>query len=273
MQHDTPLFIIGDIHGHLEKLQRLLRYAGLSNADAQWLGKDAQLWFMGDFTDRGPDGIGVIDFVMRLQADAARQGGSVSALLGNHDAILLAAHFFPHTRTGGPGGTFYKDWLKNGGVGSDLARLNLHHIAWIKDLPAMALVQDKLLIHADALYYLNYGETIAQVNAATTQALRGENATAYDQLLSYGGERLVFSTRDPSGTARARQFLAQFGGKQIIHGHTPIPMLSGEPLERVTRAFVYADGLVVAVDGGIYKGGTGFVYEAAPLAVSASALR
>ena len=74
MDSNPPLFIIGDIHGYLDKLVRHLRYAGLATGDGQWIGGDAQLWFMGDFTDRGPDGVGVIDLVMRLQQDAAQKG-------------------------------------------------------------------------------------------------------------------------------------------------------------------------------------------------------
>ena len=261
MNENSLLFVIGDIHGHLDKMVRLLRFAGLSNANADWLGGDAQLWFVGDFTDRGPDGIGVLDFVMRLQQDAAQKGGRVGALLGNHDTCLVSARLFRDMHSGGPRGTFYTDWVQNGGMDSDLARLETRHIEWIQNLPAMALVRDRLLVHADAMFYLNYGETIAEVNAAITHAMQSNSADAYDQLLAYAGERLMFSTQRHEGTARAKQFLRQFGGKQIIHGHTPIPLLSGEKLERVTRAYVYADGLAVDVDGGIYKGGTGFVYE------------
>jgi len=262
-----PLFfVIGDIHGHLEKMIYLLRFAELANAHAEWRGGSAQLWFVGDFVDRGPDGIGVIDFVMRLQADAARKGGFVGALLGNHDAGLLGAHFFRDTRSNGPGGTFYRDWIKFGGLDSDLARLETRHIEWLENLPAMALVNERLLIHADALYYLNYGETIEQVNAALRRVLVCGDADTYDQLLAHGGDRLAFASSPRDGAQRARQFLAQFGGRQIIHGHTPIPILSGEQLDRVTRAWIYADGLVVAVDGGIYSGGAGFVCQAPPLA-------
>lgn len=265
MDANSLLFVIGDIHGHLEKMIRLLRFAGLANAQAQWLGGNAQLWFMGDFTDRGPDGIGVLDYVMRLQHDAVEKGGRVGALLGNHDAGIVSARLFREVRTDGPGGTFYRDWVKNGGLDSDLERLEARHIEWIQQLPAMALVQNRLLVHADALFYLNYGETIEQVNAATTRDLGNSSAVGYDRLMSFAGERLAFSPKNPGGVTRAQQFLQQFGGKQIIHGHTPIPTLNGEPLDRVTRAFVYADDLVVAVDGGIYKGGTGFVYEAPQL--------
>src|SRR4051812_865752 len=116
MNNEAPLFIIGDIHGYLDKLIRHLRYAGLANSSAQWTAGEAQLWFMGDFTDRGPNGVGVIDYVMRLQQDAANKGGYVGALLGNHDVAILAAKLFPNAPTNGPEGTFYRDWLAYGGT-------------------------------------------------------------------------------------------------------------------------------------------------------------
>lgn len=264
MNSDVPLFVIGDIHGHLEKMIRLLRFANLANSKAEWVGGAAQLWFVGDFTDRGPDGIGALDFVMRLQESAANQGARVGALLGNHDAGLLSAYFWRDQRSGGPGGTFYKDWAKNGGLDSDLARLETRHIEWIQQLPAMALVNERLLVHADALFYLNYGETVDQVNSAVERVLKG-SAAEYDRLLAFGGDRFAFGEKNAGGAARARQFLKQFGGRQIIHGHTPIPFMNGAAYDRVTRAYAYADGLAVNVDGGIYKGGVGFVYKAPPL--------
>jgi|SRR5581483_5438074 len=265
MNSTPPFFIIGDIHGYLDNLVRHLRYAGLASSDAKWTGDDAQLWFIGDFTDRGPNGIGVIDYVMRLQEDAARQGGHVGALVGNHDVGILSAYLFPHAPTNGPKGEFYADWIEYGGVPSDLAGLESHHIEWLKNLKAMALVQDRLLIHADALYYLYYGDTIEQVNAATTRLLHGTDTEEWDRLLGFAGERLVFDDRKSDGTLNAQRFLKQYGGKQIIHGHTLISLLSGEPIDRVYRAYTYAKGLVVDVDGGIYRGGSGFVYQVPPL--------
>jgi diadenosine tetraphosphatase ApaH/serine/threonine PP2A family protein phosphatase len=220
---------------------------------------------MGDFTDRGPDGVGVIDFVMRLQQNAARKGGTVGALLGNHDVGLLSAFLFPNEPTHGTIGTFYGDWFDYGGIPSDLQRLQAHHVEWLRNLPAMARVGDRLLVHADALYYADYGTTVEQVNAATSTLLHGNELAAWDRLLSFAGERFVFDDRKRGGQERAQQFLEHYGGKQLVHGHTPISHLSGEPIERVTRAYMYAGGLAVDVDGGMYKGGAGFVYEAPPL--------
>jgi hypothetical protein len=239
---------------------RLLRYAGLANSNGEWLGGDAHLWFMGDLTDRGPDGVGVIDFVMRLQQDAERKGGMVGVVLGNHDIGILSALLFPQKPSGGSRGSFYGDWVDYGGTVTDLPRLQAQHVEWLKNIPAMALDQDRLLIHADALYYPLYGETMAEVNAATKELMYSDDFRKWDELLGFASERLVFDDKN-LGAMRVQQYLQQFGGKQIIHGHSPINLLSGEPLDRITRAYVYANGRVVDVDGGIYKGGAGFVYE------------
>lgn len=262
MNTNSSLFVIGDIHGHLDKLIRHLRYAGLATSNAQWTGENAQLWFIGDFTDRGPDGVGVIDFVMRLQRDAANRGGHVGAILGNHDVCILAAKLFPNAPTNGLKGTFYSDWVANGGTISDLGKLESRHMDWLCNLPAMAVVQNRLLLHADAMLYLQYGDTLEQVNTATTELLHSRNTEKWDELLGFASERMAFDERKAGGVMRASQLLAYFGGRQIIHGHTPIYMLSGEPLGRITRAYHYCEGLAIDVDGGMYKGGAGFVYEA-----------
>ena len=63
----------------------LLRSTNLVTDELRWGGDNATLCFVGDFVDRGPDGIGCIELVMRLQREAADAGGQVIALLGNHE--------------------------------------------------------------------------------------------------------------------------------------------------------------------------------------------
>lgn len=262
MNIEAPLFVMGDIHGHLDKLIRHLRYAGLANSSAQWTGGEVQLWFMGDFTDRGPDGVGVIDYVMRLQQDAANKGGHVGAVLGNHDVAILAAKLFPNAPTNGPAGTFYGDWIANRGTIPDLEKLETRHMDWLRKMPAMAIAQNRLLIHADAMFYYVYGDTLEKVNAATTELLHSSATEKWDELLGFASERLHFDERTAGAVMRASQLLGYYGGGQIIHGHTPIYLLNGDPIDRITRAYTYCEGLAIDVDGGIYKGGAGFVYEA-----------
>ena len=71
-------------------------------------------------------------------------------------------------------------------------------------------------------------ERIQQLRELVQQNMQGMQ----QQIDQFAGERLAFDERKAGGVMRASQLLAYLGGKQIIHGHTPIPMLSGEPIER-----------------------------------------
>jgi hypothetical protein len=262
MNTSEPLYIVGDIHGQFERLVELLRGAALVDDDLAWAGGAACLWFMGDFFDRGPRGIEVVDLVMRLQAEAARAGGQVESLIGNHEPLILSARRFGETRNSW-GSTFLWDWRRNGGSDDELARLTDRHAEWLAQLPAMALVGDLLLVHADATFYASYGSSIDAVNGAFRELLRGDDADAWDRLLGQFSERKAFADDDPDGAARARQLLADFGGRHVIHGHTPISYVRRCLPEEVVEPLVYAGGLCTNVDGGMYLGGPGFIYRPA----------
>lgn len=72
------IFAIGDIHGCLEDLQRLIRVIA---ADP----RSDTLVFLGDFIDRAPGGREVVDYVLALQKDYGR----VICLSGNHESMFL----------------------------------------------------------------------------------------------------------------------------------------------------------------------------------------
>ncbi|GAA4606847.1 hypothetical protein BJY16_006032 [Actinoplanes octamycinicus] len=52
----APLFVASDMHGHRAEFRRVLRDAGLVGADGRWSGRDARLWLLGDYVDRGRTG-------------------------------------------------------------------------------------------------------------------------------------------------------------------------------------------------------------------------
>jgi serine/threonine protein phosphatase 1 len=72
------IFAIGDIHGYILKLDRLMAKL---NVDAE---KDT-LVFIGDYIDRGPDSRGVIDKIL----DIRNRIKNVVCLLGNHEQMFL----------------------------------------------------------------------------------------------------------------------------------------------------------------------------------------
>lgn len=246
------VFIVGDVHGRLENLHRLLRGAGLTAPGGHWAGGASTLCFLGDYTDRGADGIGVIDLILRLTAEAKSVGGQVAALLGNHDILLLAAQRFP-------GGMFRERWVQNGGNPADLARLTNEHAAWIAARPAMGRVDGYLLMHADSTFYAQYGSTVAEVNKAIRAILAGDNPAAFDSLLAGFSRRFEFDDRQAAGNEAAVEFALRYGGRQIIHGHTPIRFLARPEAE--AGPYIYADGMCINVDGGMFLGEPGFVYK------------
>lgn len=259
------MYIVGDIHGHYGRLIALLQNARLMGDDLSWAGGDSTLWFLGDFFDRGPDGIGVVNLVMRLQQEAQAAGGHVGALVGNHELTVLSAHYFGQQASTGPGRTFIADWKRNGGVDQDLARMTSQHLDWLSRLPAMVRIDGRLLAHADALAYTRYGLSVTEVNDSFAALLQSEDAKAWDEALEAFSEHEAFIDSREDGASRAEAFLRIYGAEQLIHGHTPISKVTRQAARSVTSALVYANGLCVNVDGGIYQGGPGFVYETSAL--------
>jgi serine/threonine protein phosphatase 1 len=78
-------YAIGDIHGRLDLLNRLL---GMIDADAAARATNAKIVFTGDFVDRGADSFGVVE---RLIAGPARSGDRFVCLRGNHDDLFVKA--------------------------------------------------------------------------------------------------------------------------------------------------------------------------------------
>jgi len=71
---------IGDIHGHVDALEKLLKKLGYSQVDGTYKHPSRQAFFVGDFIDRGPQVLKTLEIVKRM-VDA----GSALAVMGNHE--------------------------------------------------------------------------------------------------------------------------------------------------------------------------------------------
>ncbi|MFJ1564276.1 metallophosphoesterase [Streptomyces erythrochromogenes] len=261
-----PLYVVGDVHGYLDELVTELHAQGLIDTEGRWSAGNARLWFLGDFTDRGPDGIGVIDLVMRLSAEAAAAGGYCKALMGNHELLLIGAKRFGDTPvvSGAGTATFQAAWLLNGGQRTDMERLQDVHIQWMSRLDAAVLEEDHLLLHSDTTAYLDYGDSIEDVNDTIHELLnRGDVDITWDLFRKFT-KRFAFRDEE-TGPQAVRELLDTYGGSRVVHGHSPIPYLLGEVgtedgdesrgPEAVDGPHVYADGLAIAMDGGVTMAG------------------
>lgn len=92
--------MVGDIHGYLEKLEKLLPEL---KARAE---PGDSLVFVGDYVDRGPHSRGVVDRVLELMHGG--WPGPVFPLKGNHEELLL--DFLSRRPRYEPG-----IWIQNGG--------------------------------------------------------------------------------------------------------------------------------------------------------------
>lgn len=73
-----PLYAVGDVHGQKSELDKVLDWIA---ADG---GPEAEIVFLGDYVDRGPDSRGVIQALI----DGVAEGRPWHVLRGNHDRMF-----------------------------------------------------------------------------------------------------------------------------------------------------------------------------------------
>jgi hypothetical protein len=78
---------VGDLHGDFAAWRAIAMDARLVDGRGRWSGGDAVFVQTGDVVDRGPDGLKIVQDLMRLQGEAAKAHGKVLALVGNHEAM------------------------------------------------------------------------------------------------------------------------------------------------------------------------------------------
>lgn len=241
--------MVSDVHGHRVDLVAGLAREGLVDSGGRWSGADAQLWFLGDLTDRGPDGIGVLDLVMSLQEQAP---GQVHALMGNHEILALGRKRFPESR-------FATSWVINGGLLTDQDALTPAHLEWLASLPVLAKVGGYLFMHSDTSAYLSWGDSVEQINATVREIVDSADLDGYWEVWARLTSRYHFARLD--GPEVARGLLEKLGARGIVHGHSIIGSLIDCPSSEVDGPVLYADGQVLAIDGGRYDGGPLLVVE------------
>ncbi|WP_035304133.1 metallophosphoesterase family protein [Actinokineospora inagensis] len=254
-QDPRSTYVVGDIHGHRAELLDALRAVGLADEDGAWAGGTDHLWFLGDFVDRGPDGIGVIDLVRTLAAGAEAAGGRVETLLGNHEILLLGMHRFGEEEVPSDYGqrSFARSWAMNGGIATDQESLTDAHVEWLTSRPVVALVGDHLLMHSDTTEYLGWGTDIDAINAGVQTVLRSDDLVEWWEVWRRMTTRYAF--RGPEGEQVADLLLSTLGGSQVVHGHSVIADQIGVLPTQIEGPHSYANGKALGIDAGLFVGG------------------
>lgn len=238
------VFAVGDVHGCGDQLDALLASIG---DIARPLAQPTRLIFLGDLIDRGPRNLDVLR--MWAAPAAARGVGRVERVMGNHEQILLLAMGQgPHAEKATTA------WLTDKTGGKAVLAEMVRAAATDDSRPSASLFQAALggdvWRHFTAMAsHVAIGNTVfvhggldPQVPAATCLAQPWESFTQARWAWVHG---------------EFLQWKDGFGGKLVVHGHTP-PRLHRELTgEDDPHLFAY-DRL--GLDGGTT--GTGIVTAA-----------
>ena len=91
--------------------------------------------------------------------------------------------------------------------------------------------------------------------------LEGGDVGEWSRLITNFNRREEFDESRPDGFETATAFLIAFGARQLIHGHTPIAFTTGALAGPARGPRIYAHDLCVNIDGGLFLGDPGFVYQ------------
>lgn len=87
---------VGDLHGDYENLVAILKGTGLVDEDLHWAGGQTHFVQTGDIMDRGTGAQKILDLMIRLEVEAALDGGKIHVLLGNHEVMNLIGIVFDY---------------------------------------------------------------------------------------------------------------------------------------------------------------------------------
>lgn len=231
------IFVSADVHGEYDKLLSLLRNAGVVNPAGRWIAGRSHLVFLGDLMDRGPDVARVLWFVHGLEEQAARQGGRVHVLLGNHELMVMSGdlryvhskearlaelHRVPYPRLYHPRNSVLGRWLA-----SKPGVLRIGRVLFAHGGVSAAQRPRSLEAHRDSLRSFIDEELF--VRWSDTTFLPRMDSVAFARRSDFfWGESSVFWHRGyvQSDTLAAEldSVLKALRGELLVVGHTPRPV-------------------------------------------------
>ncbi|KAL2320132.1 hypothetical protein Fmac_029101 [Flemingia macrophylla] len=110
-----PLLVaIGDLHGDLQKSKEALHLAGLIDAADRYVGGSTTVVQVGDVLDRGGDELKILYFLEKLKREAARSGGAILTMNGNHEIMNVEGNFICATEQGVEEFRVWYEWFRIG---------------------------------------------------------------------------------------------------------------------------------------------------------------
>jgi hypothetical protein len=256
--------IMGDLHGRPDVLLQALNDLGLVGEDGRWSGGRRRFIQAGDVCDRGPEGLVLMDLLMRLQEEVQAAGGEVVCLLGNHDLYPVQAAGGIHQARSNwhcnGGGAAFNEWLGRMGrsdAGAEVAYPEAPYAEeFYGEFAADRPYGQWLRAHAIACrageYVVVHGgwppggpESVEAANAAWAGAPVDTKALA--AALAPGGSlaeayELLWARYQPAADVEAA--CLRLGCRGLIVGHTPVSGITSS-----------CGGRLIQIDTGMYRTG------------------
>ncbi|HEY5810634.1 MAG TPA: metallophosphoesterase [Povalibacter sp.] len=242
----TSLFVVADTHGEYEILVQLLRSQRIVDESLRWSFGRGHLVFLGDVFDRGLNQIEILWLIYELEAQAAKAGGGVHFVLGNHETMVMGGdlrYLNPkYSRvTQALGAASYSELL---GPNTLLGQ-------WLRTRPTVLRIRDLLCLHGGISREVTQrGLTLRQINTTVRDVLSGtplDPASREHAGLLLGelgplwyrgyfgdSQHAVRETPDQIGST-----LRHFGVSTILVGHTRVPTVTSLYDQRVIAVHVY----------------------------------
>jgi hypothetical protein len=238
----APLFVVADTHGEYEILAQMLTSQKIVDAKLAWSFGKGHLVIVGDVFDRGPNQLEILWLLYSLEAQAAKAGGGVHLVLGNHETMALRGDLrYLHPK--------YVESARTLGVTSYSELFPTDSVLgqWLRSKPTVLKIDEFLCLHGGISRALvDRKLSLSDINGAVRDVLGGKvssaDAARADFVMSQVGPLwyrgyFVDQPEYPSATAQdVDATLMFFGVKRILVGHTIVPT--------ITPLF---DGKVIAV--------------------------
>jgi hypothetical protein len=227
----SPIFVVADTHGEFASLGQLLQAHRVIDAKLRWSFARGHLVILGDVFDRGPNHTEILWLLYRLEAEAAKAGGGVHLVLGNHETMVmmgdlryLNAKYVDTARALGV--EYYRLFDAQSVLGQ-----------WLRSRPAVLRLNRQLFLHAGISRALVERQlALADINATIRKTLEG-TLTESDRdvarlLMTTDGPlwyRGFFAAHTDFHTATSEDVdaaLKQFAVDRIFIGHTIVPTLT-----------------------------------------------
>ncbi len=228
------LVAIGDLHGDLAVTRKVLRLAGAIDAKDAWIGGKLVVVQTGDAVDRGDDDRAILDLLERVKADAAKAGGELVAMSGNHE-IMNASFDFRYVTQ--PAFVAFDDVKpKTPAVSAALEKLDSTtrgraaafapgggpYATMIANRPVIYRVGDTVFVHGGVLpKHVTYG--VDRINEETRAWLLGERPEPPRILTQEDGpvwSRMYSAAPGREECVILEKTLGMLGAKRMVMGHT-----------------------------------------------------